>query len=177
VAKREPISWVTQEPETVAREKAAMADLAPGMKWGDDLEWPTGRPSRGWRGRAPLWAADRPKPIGVEELVGDRRLELEILYPEAFPAAPPSLFPIKPQVPIERRTQNRWHVNGDGSLCLMQAADDWQLTNTAADLLSKASGWFVEYLLLDAGAIDEMSQYGMNVDTSLDELLAKYVSS
>ena len=44
-----------------------------------------------------------------------------------------------------------WHVNGDGSLCLMQAADDWQPEDTAADLVRKACGWFVEYLLVEAG--------------------------
>ena len=41
----------------------------------------------------------------------------------------PDLYPLDPDVPIERRTQHRWHVNGDGSLCLMQAADDWQPEN------------------------------------------------
>src|SRR3954471_15029712 len=115
---RTPISWVEQEPDAVRREQAAMAELAPAIQWREDLEWPNGRPAKGWRGDAPVWAAEREKPVGVDELVGKLRLTLEILYPEAFPAVPAALFPITPDVPIDRRTQNRWHVNGDGSLCL-----------------------------------------------------------
>jgi hypothetical protein len=50
---------------------------------------------------------------------------------------PPDLYPLDPDVPIDRRTQNRWHVNGDGSLCTVQAAEDWQPDCTAADLVRK----------------------------------------
>ena len=90
---------------------------------------------------------------------------------------PAILEPVDPDVPLDRRTLNQWHVNGDGSLCLMQAADDWDLTDTAADLVRKSSGWFIEYLLADAGKIDRMTQQGVLVDAALDATLAEYAAS
>jgi hypothetical protein len=176
VPDRAPESWVEAEPGVLDREKAAMAEHVPDLTWHDDLVWRGTRQAYGWTGCAPQWAADRPKPRGVDELLSGRRLELRVVYPEAFPAVPPALFPVDPDVPLDRRTLNRWHVNGNGSLCLMQAADDWQLTNTAADLVRKASGWFIEYLLLDAGEIERMTERGLFEDTSLDEVLAKHAA-
>lgn len=84
----------------------------------------------------------------------------------------PDLYPDDPDVPLLRRIMHTWHVNGDGSLCLMQAADDWQPENTAADLVCKACGWFVEYLLVEAGHREAMTERGIYLDTHLDELIA-----
>ena len=173
---RPPESWVDSEPGIVEREKAAMAEHAPEMAWREDLVWMERRVAYGWAGRAPSWAADRPKPAGVDELLADRRLELVVIYPEAFPSVPASLFPTDPDVPLDRRTLSRWHVNGDGSLCLMQAASDWQPTDTAAALVRKATGWLIEYLLVDAGQTERMTERGIFEDTSLDEIVAKYAS-
>jgi hypothetical protein len=147
---------------------------APKLEWHDDLIWREDRLACGWIGEAPEWAADRPSPLGVRELLNGRRLELRVLYPEAFPAAPAELFPTNPEVPVDRRTLTQWHVNGDGSLCLMQSADDWQLTDTASDLVRKASCWFIEYLLLEAEAIKNMTVKGIFSDTSLDPVLADF---
>jgi hypothetical protein len=142
------------------------------MVWHHALEWPRGRVGTGWEGLTPAWGAQRPEPAGVKELLAGRRLRLRVLYPEGFPMVPPDLYPLDPDVPIDRRTQNRWHVNGDGSLCTVQAAEDWQPENTAADLVRKASCWFVEYLLVDAGDLDSMTQRGIYSDESVDALLA-----
>jgi hypothetical protein len=174
VPARTPRSWIDAEPGLVLREQEAMARHAPGMTWRDDLEWRGDRRAFGWTGKAPVWAADRPKPSGVDELLAGRQLELTVIYPEAFPSVPTALFPTEPDVPLDRRTLNRWHVNGDGSLCLMQAADDWQPSDSAADLVRKASGWFIEYLLVDAGGLERMTERGIFVDTTLDEILAGY---
>jgi hypothetical protein len=173
VSDRPPESWIAAEPGILEREQFAMAKYAPDLKWHDDLVWREGRRAFGWVGSAPEWAADRPKPVGVDELLKGRRLKLEVIYPEAFPAVPVALFPTDPDVPLDRRTFNRWHVNGNGSLCLMQSADDWQLTDTAAALVRKASGWFIEYLLLEAGETEQMTERGIFEDTSRDEVLAK----
>ncbi len=173
---RTPISWTDAEPGLVDREQQAMAEHAPEMVWRADLRW-RNRPMAGWKGHAPVWAGDREKPPGVDELLNGRRLEVRVFYPEAFPAVPAILEPVEPDVPLERRTLNQWHVNGNGSLCLMQAADDWDLTDTAADLVRKASGWFIEYLLADAGKTEQMTQQGVLVDTSLDAKLAEYATS
>jgi hypothetical protein len=160
-------SWTVAEVGRVEYEKESMAARAPDMRWVEELIY-HGRRAVGWRGSAPDWAADRGKPTGVDALLAGRRLELLLFYPEAFPMVPPALVPLDPEVPMGRRTLSRWHVLGDGSLCLIQAAEDWQPEHTAADLVRKASGWFIEYLLLEAGRIDRMTERGLFEDTSLD---------
>jgi hypothetical protein len=54
----------------------------------------------------------------------------------------------------------------------VQAAEDWQPDGTAAHLVHKASCWFVEYLLVDAGDLNAMTQRGIYSDESVDALLA-----
>jgi hypothetical protein len=170
----EPISWTEAEPGLVERERAAMAIAAPDMHWHSELLGPAGRIQVGWEGHAPAWGGDRTRPLGVEELLNGRRLRLQVLYPEAFPAVPPQLLPLDPEVPIERRTLTQWHVNGDGTLCLFQSAIDWDLHETAAMLVRKAANWFIEYQLADAGRIEHMTVWGLAHDRSLDEILAEY---
>lgn len=169
---RPRISWVEAETARLEAERGAMATHCADMVWHDALEWPRGRMGAGWEGLAPVWGAARPQPAGVEVLLAGRRLHLKVLYPEGFPMVPPDLYPLDPDVPIDRRTQNRWHVNGDGSLCTVQAAEDWQPEHTAADLVRKASCWFVEYLLVDGGDLDAMTRRGIYSDESVDALLA-----
>jgi len=84
----------------------------------------------------------------------------------------PRLYPRDPRVPMERWTQQRWHVNGDGSLCLMQAADDWQPTDVSAALVCKAAGWFIEYLLVEQGDLASMAIRGIYASSEIDALLA-----
>lgn len=147
-----------------------MATHAPQMQWRTDLHYYQ-RPVVGWEGEAPIWGADRPMPTGVPALLGDARLKLQVLYPEAFPMVAPALLPLEPRVPITRRTLHTWHVNGDGTLCLMQRADDWQPTDTAADLVRKAAGWFIEYRLIETERRERMTESGIFADAVLDELL------
>jgi hypothetical protein len=166
------ISWLEAEAKRVEREQAEMERWCPGMQWRTDLTWADGRHGAGWEGLAPTWGSDRPQPAGVGQMLDGRQLRLRVLCPEAFPMVPPDLYPIHPEVPISRRTQHRWHVNGDGSLCMMQAAGDWQPTDSAADLVRKAAGWFIEYLLVDAGDLAVMTRRGIYVSDEIDALLA-----
>ncbi len=166
------ISWVEADAARAKREQAEMQRWAPDMRWRSDLTWPDGRVGAGWEGLAPAWGGDRPEPLGVGNLLDGRRLRLTVVCPEAFPVVAPDLYPLDPDVPIERRTQHKWHVNGDGSLCLMQAADDWQPENSAADLVRKAAGWHIEYRLVDAGELDRMTERGIYVSDEIDALLA-----
>lgn len=55
---------------------------------------------------------------------------------------------------------------------MVQRADDWKQGETAADLVCKASGWFIEYLLFEGGQIETMTERGIYLDTAHDELLA-----
>ena len=173
---RSPESWVLAEPRVVEREVEAMRLHAPDMSWVDDLVWLNGRRASGWDGLAPPWGANRDPPTGLDELLGGRRLHLYVYYPEAFPAVAPVLSPVDPDPPLARRTDHRWHVNDDGTLCLTQAAADWNPTDTAADLVRKASGWLIEYLLMEAGDIEEMTERGIFEDMSCDEIISRYRS-
>ena len=168
------IAWAEVEPEVLKRERDEMERYAPDMVFADDLIWRDDRRALGWVGQAPAWGGDRDKPVGVDELLGGRRLRLIVVYTEAFPLVPARLLPTDPEVPPERRTMHKWHVNGDGSLCLMQSALDWSPSDTAADLVRKASGWFVEYLLVEAGKAESMTERGIFDDRSLDSAIAEY---
>ena len=143
-----------------------MAEVAPEMAWVDN------DPAGGWEGFAPAWPFARAVPDGLEQLLGGRRLRLRVSYTQAFPSIEPRLQPLEPDPPIERRVLHSWHLNGDGTLCLLRTADLWTGRETAADLVVKASGWFIEYLLMERGLIEQMTENGINVDTSLDATIA-----
>jgi hypothetical protein len=155
-------SWLDAEPERVSREREEMARVAPEMSW---LE---GDPAGGWEGLAPSWPFERQPPRGLDELLNGRRLRLRVLYSQGYPMVEPKLFPLDPDPPRDRRIVHSWHLNGDGSLCLLLTADAWTGRETAADLVAKASGWFIEYLLRERGAISEMTESGIHSDDSLD---------
>jgi len=76
-----------------------------------------------------------------------------------------------PEPPVERRTVHDWHLNGDGSLCLLRTVDLWNGRETAADLVVKASGWFIEYMLMERGLIEAMTENGIHSNKSLDALI------
>jgi len=170
------VRWFEAEPEVLVREREAMATAAPDLEWRDELHW-RWRTLCGWEGLAPTWAGERPKPDGLDELLAGRRLKLRVMYREAFPMVPPVLDPIDPVPPMDRRTLHPWHVSGDGSLCMVQTAQDWRPgEDTAADLVRKASGWFIEYLLMENEKIEAMTLRGIFEDTSLDELIREYAN-
>lgn len=169
------VRWFEAAPEVLARERAAMAAVAPDMQWRDELAWHP-RSVCGWEGPIPAWAGERPAPTGLDELLAGRRLKVRVLYREAFPMVPPVVDPVDPAPAIHNRTLARWHLAGDGSLCTIQTAQDWQPGNdTAADLIRKASGWFIEYLLMQDERIEAMTVNGIIGDTSLDEVIGGYV--
>lgn len=164
-------SWTEAEGTRAEIEQEAMRRLAPELEWRTDLTWQGHSGLKGWEGLAPIWAAARAMPEGVNGLLGADRLRLQVICRESFPMSAPVLVPLDPEVPPDRRTQHRWHVNGDGSLCLMQAADDWDPSEPAAQLVAKATGWFIEYRLLEAGLIEAMTLRGIYEDASLDSVI------
>jgi len=149
----ERIDWRAAEPEVLARERAAMAERAPDMQWIDNG-------GGGWEGLAPTWPFDLHPPEGLDRLLESRRLRLAVIYSQGFPMSPPALLPLDPVPHVELRARHDWHLNSDGSICVLFTAADWPGTGTAADLVEKASGWFVEYLALQAGLIQSMSESG-----------------
>ncbi len=169
----DPIRWTRAEPRRAERERTEMARIAPDLRWTQGLSRRGRSDLCGWEGCAPVWAGERPKPKGVDELLGDERLRLRVIYAEAFPMVAPALVPVDPEVPLERRTRHAWHVNGDGSLCMLQTANAWDPDATAADLVAKASGWFIEYKLMLAGRIEQMTLHGLLASDELDDLLGE----
>lgn len=158
-------SWIEAEPSRVIAEKEAMAIVAPEMIWDD------ASPGGGWEGLAPVWPFDRPPPPSLDAFLAGRRLRLNVTYPEAFPAVEPWLTPLDPAPPLTARADHRWHLNGNGTLCLTQSAADWTGMEPAAELVRKAAGWFLEYLLMTAGTVEQMTERGLVADDSRDALL------
>ena len=157
-------SWLDAEPARAERERAEMQRVAPEMVW---LEVPAG----GWEGFAPRWPFPRAAPDGLESLLEGRQLRLAVHYSEGFPMVEPNLFPLEPDPPRDRRILHSWHLMGDGSLCLLQTADLWTGRDSAADLVVKASGWFIEYRLMERGVLERMTESGIYSDSTLDSLV------
>jgi hypothetical protein len=141
-----------------------MAAVAPGLVWQDDNR------AGAWQGEAPVWPFERLRPAGLDEFLSSARLTIRVQYLQAYPMVPPLVYPLDPEVDFGVWTLHDWHVNGDGSLCLLQRASDWTGRSTAADLVVKAAGWFLEYLLLVRKVRSSMTECGIVHDDSLDEL-------
>ncbi len=156
----ERLRWFDDDPARLQRELDAMPPIAPGLTWTGDY----------WVGELPLWPFKRPEPTPLCEYVGDRRFRVEVHYYESFPMVAPRFMPIDPEPEIAVWTMHRWHVSGDGSLCLFQNFSDWHPSNTAADLVPKAAGWFLEYLLMKDDAIEHMTVEGIAANNVLDHL-------
>jgi hypothetical protein len=160
----ERIPWTVAEPATLQRELDAVVHIAP------ELNWREAGGAFGWEGLAPVWPFERDTPLGLDAFLDGRRFEIIVEYSAAHPMVEPKIWPVEPDPEPLARTQHRWHVNGDGSLCLLQAADHWDGRATAADLIVKASGWFLEYLLMETDSIESMTEAGIVNDPALDDL-------
>jgi hypothetical protein len=166
----QPATWWQCEPKRFARDTAEVADAFPALVW--DATG-AGR----WAGRLPIWPFDRPEPPGLSELIGGVGLEVLVAYGHAYPVVRPAIYPLDPQPEFLERTQHTWHVNGDGSLCLLQNEATWTARDTIVELLLKAAGWRVEYALMKTGAIDAMSERGIVEDASFDHLMPQTVEA
>ncbi len=158
-------SWLKAEPSRAAEERQRVPEVAP------ELVWDGENPAGGWTGPLPPWPFDRPQPPGLEEFLAGRRLNIRIEYLQAFPMVEPKFWPLDPVPDIVHRTDARWHVLGDGALCLFQNASDWTGRESAADLIPKAASWFLEFLLMKDDSVDEMTEEGLANDSSRDHLL------
>jgi hypothetical protein len=159
------VTWWQAEPDRLARDQREIADAFPQLGWDS---------SGGgvWTGHLPIWPFNRPQPAGLLSLVGEAGLKVIVAYRQAYPMVPPRIFPIDPQPEPIEHTQHRWHVNADGSLCQFQTDTAWDPCDSVCDLLVKAAAWRVEYALVKADALAEMTTNGIVSDTSLDALIA-----
>ncbi len=159
-------TWWMDEPALLRGEQDAMASVAPSLTWAN-------RGAGSWAGLVPAWPFDRPAPPGLDTFLAGRRLRVQVSYGHAFPMTPPTVWPLDPEPSIEQRTQHAWHVNGDGSLCLLEAAAAWTGRDPAAELVIKAAGWFIEYLLMSADLITQMTRTGLGADLSMDAVITR----
>ena len=164
----EPVTWWQCEPRRLARDQAEIQDRFPGLRWQPEA-------AGGWSGYLPRWPFSRPEPPGLAETI-ENGLHIEVIYGHAYPMVAPAIFPLDPQPGLEVRTDQRWHVMGDGSLCLFQDDATWTGRDSVVELLLKAAGWRVEFELMRSGAIEAMTINGVVEDPQFDHLLAQMLA-
>lgn len=165
-----PVLWMDQDPGRLERDRHEITSFAPNLVFVPPDA--TGQTHGIWVGPIPRWPFDRDEPDGLELLVGPDAFEITLVYPSAYPMTPPLVFPesVTPE-PIEH-SQAVWHVAPSGMLCLLQSTGGWLPEASVTELLQKAAGWRIEYALMKAGAIDQMTTNGIVSDNSLDALIA-----
>lgn len=161
----EPEPWWKSEPHRWERDRNEITDRFPELSWEPDG-------AGAWEGRLPLWPFERAQPAGLAEWTDSRGLHLRLGYSQAYPMIAPQIYPLEPEPLRVEWTQHRWHVNGDGSLCLLRTPSAWTGREPVTDLLLKAAGWRIEYALLKHGAIEEMTENGIVDDDRHDHLLS-----
>lgn len=170
----ESIRWFHAHPDRLNRELDAMRAVAPDLNWDPDthrdLPW---RSIDGgcWHGTAPVWPFDRPAPEQLNAFLDGQRLRLVVACRQAHPAIAPVLRPLDPTPDAQYRTMHAWHISGDGTLCLTQRAYDWTGRELAAELVVKAAGWLLEYLLLSRGIVEAMTTASIAASDELDHLI------
>ncbi len=159
-------TWRDRDPARYERDLRDVTKLCPDLEWVDDE-------AGGWDGRLPLWPFDRPAPTGLLEH-DMRGLRIELRYLQAYPMVAPAIRPLDPEPALREWTVHAWHVNGDGSLCLLQSTSSWDPQASITELLLKAAGWRIEYALMKAGLIETMSVTGIVSEGSHDQLIRDF---
>ena len=159
------VTWWQCEPRRLARDRAEIAERFASLEWHE-------RGAGLWIGRLPQWPFARPEPPRLVDLIGADGLQVAVEYGHAYPMMPPLIHPLDPEPGFLERTDHKWHVMGDGSLCLLQDDAAWTGRDSVVDLLLKAAGWRVEYALMKAGVIEAMTLHGIVDDDQRDHLVA-----
>lgn len=162
-------SWWEVDPSRRDLELADVRSVAPDLVW---EEIGSGQ----FRGVLTRWPFERPAPPSLDRLVPDG-LEVMVRYGQAFPAAPPLIFAVNPEPDRSLRGFGRYHLLPNGALCLLRDADQWTPRDQTSELLLKASGWLIEYRLLQHGRITALSERGIVEDASFDHLVGEALLS
>lgn len=137
--------------------------FAPALEWQPDAQ--------GWTGELPVWKFTRPEPARLGELL-PHGLVVAVCPPPAYPMVAPAIYPLDPEPPIFARTSQRWHVAGNGQLCLIKTPGQWDPRESVTSLLLRAIGWHVEHALMIRGLITNMTVHGIAEDDRHDALIA-----
>ena len=84
--------------------------------------------------------------------------EIIVWYPQAFPAIPPKVLLISPEIGDDE-VGHTWHRWRNGEICFVQPSR-WNPATTADEVISKVAEWYFNYTAKKAGLIDEMSDVG-----------------
>lgn len=160
------ITWWKAEPTRLARDQREIEARFPDLAL-------TLEGQGHWLGVLPMWPFERPEPPGLSDLLQGKGLKIQLSYSAAYPIVSPYVAPLGPEPLFEELTQTRWHVLGNGALCLFQTQADWDPNCTVIDLLLKAAGWHIEYRLLKAGVRTDMTMAGIVYDDGLDAVIAE----
>lgn len=156
-------TWWEDDPARLEQEIGDVHEVAPLLSWTADG---AGR----FEGPLQLWPFSRPAPGKISDLLDPIVVRVE--YSHAFPASPPQVLPLVPQPVPSLRGFTEYHVLPSGRLCLLRDADQWYPWSKTSELLLKASGWAIEFALLRARAITQMSVSGIVDDATFDDLIA-----
>ena len=81
-----------------------------------------------------------------------------IVYPEAFPAVPPNIEIVSPDLdPSE--WGHEWHRWPSGNICYIRPSK-WQVGTTADEIIRKIDDWYFNYTAKKGGLIAEMPEMG-----------------
>ena len=170
-----PVLWHEAETDRLARDIEEISRFAPGLEFepgpGNGLVSHHGR----WHGRLPVWPMERPEPHGLSTVV-PTGLTVEVWYSAAYPMLPPAIYPLDPQPLLLERSQHDWHVAPDGSLCLLQTLASWDPRWSIVELLRRACGWRIEYVLMKAHLVESMTLWSIVDDASRDHLISEAAS-
>ncbi|WP_306357928.1 MULTISPECIES: hypothetical protein [unclassified Nocardia] len=158
--------WWVHEPRRLAADRNEIRRRFPALVW-------TSRDSGEWEGELPLWPFDRSRPPGLDNLLRGQGLRVLVQCGQAYPVVAPKLFALEPEPALHQRLLHRWHVNSDGSLCLLADPTRWTNRMSLGDLLQKAAGWRIEYELMVAGAVESMTANGIVSDDAIDHLISQ----
>lgn len=101
-----------------------------------------------WEGRA----------VEIPEGVDAPLLHFLVVYPEAFPATPPAVEILSPELsPTE--WGHEWHRWWNGDVCYVRPSK-WQVSTTADEIIKKVSDWYFNYVAKKHGLIAQMPEVG-----------------
>lgn len=168
IAEKDMRNWTDWDPARFLRDVEEIAVYAPGLQY---VAPSSKSPSGGWVGDLPIWPFSRPEPSRLAQLI-TRPLRIGFLYSDAHPMIAPQIYPLDPIPDISEESDTAWHVAPGGSLCLLRSEGDWMPNASVTELLMKASGWHIEYALMRAGLVSEMTESGIASDESRDILIS-----
>jgi hypothetical protein len=94
----------------------------------------------------------------VPEGVDAPPLHFLVVYPEAFPAIPPNVEVVSPDLdPAE--WGHEWHRWWDGNVCYVRPSR-WQVSTTADEIIKKVEDWYFNYTAKKEGLIGKMPDVG-----------------